>query len=161
MSIPQEMIIQADAIGSGMNEASNQGMQMITPSGNFSSRALNAVIDAVNKIMPMFGEMEQMAQYNEDMTMMPMEMLNAVMAIMTVAQQAGVPVEIEISSIESDNDLAKLAALLKRLANDGKLKEFLEKASTPVQAEEVTMNTEMPGETQDTITDEELFAQRV
>tara|TARA_R100000700_G_scaffold33790_1_gene41649 strand:+ start:112 stop:597 length:486 start_codon:yes stop_codon:yes gene_type:complete len=161
MSIPQEMMLQAEAIGAGMDAAQQQGMEIMTPQGQYSARALNAVVDVINEIMPMFGEMNPMPQYTEDMTMMPQELMNALMAIMTVAEQAGVPIEMELSAIVSDNDLAKLAALIKRLVKDQTLKDFLTQGETEEVTEEVTMESAPAPEGGMEISDEELFAQRV
>ena len=161
MSIPQEMMLQAETIGAGMDAAQQQGMEIMTPQGQYSARALNAVVDVINEIMPMFGEMNPMPQYTEDMTMMPQELMNALMAIMTVAEQAGVPIEMELSAIVSDNDLAKLAALIKRLVKDQTLKDFLTQGETEEVTEEVTMESAPTPEGGMEISDEELFAQRV
>ena len=161
MSIPQEMLMQAEAIGAGMDQAQQQGMQILTPQGNFSMRALNAVVEAVNELMPMMGEMSPMPEYSQDMTSLPQELMNALMAIMSVAEQAGSAIDMELSAIESDNDLAKLAALLKRLVNDQKLKDFLTKDEPVEVEEEVTMESAPASEGDMQISDEELFAQRV
>lgn len=161
MSIPQEMLLQAETIGAGMDAAEQQGMEIMTPQGQYSARALNAVVDVINEIMPMFGEMNPMPQYTEDMTMMPQELMNALMAIMTVAEQAGVPIEMELSAIVSDNDLAKLAALIKRLVKDQTLKDFLTQGETEEVTEEVTMESAPAPEGGMEVSDEELFAQRV
>lgn len=161
MSIPQEMMMQAETIGAGMDQAQMEGMQIMTPQGKYSARALNAVVDVINEIMPMLGEQAPMPQYTEDMTMLPQELMNALMAIMTVAEQAGAPVDMEISAVVSDNDLAKLAALIKRLAKDKKLKDFLMQGEQEEVTEEVTMESAPAPEGGMEVSDEELFAQRV
>lgn len=161
MSIPQEMLMQAEAIGAGMDAAQQQGMEIITPQGKYSARALNAVVDAINEIMPMMGEQTPMPEITTDMTMMPQELVNAIMAIMTVAEQAGSPIDMELSAVVSDNDLAKLAALLKRLVNDTKLKDFLMQEAPEEVTEEVTMESAPAPEGGMEVSDEELFAQRV
>lgn len=161
MSIPQEMLMQAEAIGAGMDAAQQQGMEIMTPQGKYSARALNAVVDAINEIMPMLGEQMPMPEITADMTMMPQELVNAIMAIMTVAEQAGSPIDIELSAVVSDNDLAKLAALLKRLAKDKKLKDFLMQGAEEEVTEEVTMESAPAPEGGMEVSDEELFAQRV
>jgi len=111
--------------------------------------------------MPMLGEQSPMPQYTEDMTMLPQELMSAVMAIMTVAEQAGAPVDMEISAVVSDNDLAKLAALMKRLAKDKKLKDFLMQGEQEEVTEEVAMESAPAPEGGMEVSDEELFAQRV
>ena len=161
MSIPQEMLMQAEAIGAGMDAAQQQGMEIMTPQGKYSARALNAVVDVINEIMPMLGEQMPMPEITTDMTMMPQELVNAIMAIMTVAEQAGSPIDMELSAVVSDNDLAKLAALLKRLAKDKKLKDFLMQGAPEEVTEEVAMESAPAPEGGMEVSDEELFAQRV
>lgn len=161
MSIPQEMLMQAEAIGAGMDAAQQQGMEIMTPQGKYSARALNAVVEAINEIMPMLGEQMPMPEITADMTMMPQELVNAIMAIMTVAEQAGSPIDMELSAVVSDNDLAKLAALLKRLAKDKKLKDFLMQGAEEEVTEEVAMESAPASEGGMEVSDEELFAQRV
>lgn len=161
MSIPQEMLMQAEAIGAGMDAAQQQGMEIMTPQGKYSARALNAVVDAINEIMPMLGEQMPMPEITADMTIMPQELVNAIMAIMTVAEQAGSPIDMELSAVVSDNDLAKLAALLKRLVNDKKLKDFLMQGAPEEVTEEVAMESAPASEGGMEVSDEELFAQRV
>lgn len=161
MSIPQEMLMQAEAIGAGMDAAQQQGMEIMTPQGKYSARALNAVVEVINEIMPMLGEQMPMPEITADMTMMPQELVNAIMAIMTVAEQAGSPIDMELSAVVSDNDLAKLAALLKRLAKDKKLKDFLMQGAEEEVTEEVAMESAPASEGGMEVSDEELFAQRV
>ena len=144
-----------------MDQAQMEGMQIMTPQGKYSARALNAVVDVINEIMPMLGEQSPMPQYTEDMTMLPQELMSTVMAIMTLAEQAGAPVDMEISAVVSDNDLAKLAALIKRLAKDKKLKDFLMQGEQEEVTEEVTMESAPAPEGGMEVSDEELFAQRV
>lgn len=160
MSVPQEMMMQADAIGAGMDAAEQEGMQIMTPQGKFSSRGLNAVVDVVNQIMPMLGQQEPMPQYTEDMTMLPQELMQMIMAIMTIAEQAGVPIDMEMTAIASDNDLAKLSALMKRVVNDAKFKDFL----APGEEEVITEETVEPAPMSEgdmEVSDEELFASRI
>lgn len=107
------------------------------------------------------GEMTPMSEYSEDLTQLPSELINVLMAIMTIAEQAGIPIDMEINEIVSDQELAKLAALISRVAKDSKLKDFLKKdetteVETQVQAESTPMS-----EGDMKISDEELFAQRV
>lgn len=153
--------MQAEAIGAGMDAAQQQGMEIMTPQGKYSARALNAVVEAINEIMPMLGEQMPMPEITADMTMMPQELVNAIMAIMTVAEQAGSPIDMELSAVVSDNDLAKLAALLKRLAKDKKLKDFLMQGAEEEVTEEVAMESAPASEGGMEVSDEELFAQRV
>ena len=153
--------MQAEAIGAGMDAAQQQGMEIMTPQGKYSARALNAVVDVINEIMPMMGEQMPMPEITVDMTMIPQELVNAIMAIMTVAEQVGSPIDMELSAVVSDNDLAKLAALLKRLVNDKKLKDFLMQEAPEEVTEKVTMESAPASEGGMQVSDEELFAQRV
>jgi hypothetical protein len=161
MSIPQDLMMQADAIGAGMDAANQQGMQMMAPQGKYSARAMNALVAVLNDILPMMQE-QPYPEFTEDQVMFPQDLMQVLMAIMTIAEQAGIPVEISLSEVVSDADVAKLVALLKRAVNDKKFKDFLAGGEEEEVTEETTTE-ELPlpegGEME--VSDEELFASRM
>jgi hypothetical protein len=157
MSIPQEMMMQAEAIGAGMDSAQEEGMQIATPQGQYGINALNALVDTVNQVLPMLGQQEPYPSFTEDQTMFPMEFVNVLMAIMTIAEDAGIPVEMELSEVVSDRDVAKLSALLQRLITDENFQAFL----MPEEIEEEVMVEEPMSEGEPSMSDEELFASRI
>mgnify|MGYP001255918313 FL=1 len=162
MSIPQDLAMEADAIGAGMEQAEAQGMQMMAPQGQFSALALNALVAQVNEILTMIGGQQPYPEFAEDVTVFPMEFVQVLMGIMSVAEEAGIPVEMSLADVISDNEVAKLSALLGRVAKAEEFMAFLEQAEAPVEEEEVITEevVETPeGEVE--MTDEELFASRM
>lgn len=160
MSIPQEMMMQAEAIGAGMDSAQEEGMQIASPQGKYTATALNALVDTVNQILPMMGQQQPYPTFAEDQTMFPIEFVNVLMAIMTVAQDAGIAIDMELSQVVSDQDVAKLSALLQRLVTDEAFKDFLMPEEPEVE-EEVIVEESPMSEGEPQMSDEELFASRI
>ena len=125
MSIPQDLMTQAATIGAGMDQLEQQGMQMGAPQGKYSARAMNALVDVVNEMMMQMGEATPYPEFTEDQTMFPQDFMQMLMSIMTIAEQAGVPVEMSLSDIVSDRDVAKLVATRLSNAKDKRMQDFL------------------------------------
>ena len=164
MSIPQDFSQQAEEIGAGMDEAQAQGMQMMIPQGQFSSQAMAALLSEVNAFMQRMNQ-PPLEIEAVDMQAFPPEVVQIVMAIMAIAEQAGVPVDMSLSDIASDQDVARLVALIQRAVSDQKFIDFLEAAEeqAPVEeapVEEVAMEEEVVSPSGE-MTDEELFASRM
>jgi hypothetical protein len=164
MSIPQDLSMQAEQIGAGMDEAQAQGMQMMIPQGQFSSQAMAALLSEVNAFMQRMNQ-PPLEIEAVDMQSFPPEVVQIVMAIMAIAEQAGVPVDMSLSDIASDQDVARLVALIQRAVSDQKFIDFLEAAEeqAPVEeapVEEVAMEEEVVSPSGE-MTDEELFASRM
>lgn len=164
MSIPQDLSMQAEQIGAGMDEAQAQGMQMMIPQGQFSSQAMAALLSEVNAFMQRMNQ-PPLEIEAVDMQAFPPEVVQIVMAIMAIAEQAGVPVDMSLSDIASDQDVARLVALIQRAVSDQKFIDFLEaaEAQAPVEeapVEEVAMEEEVVSPSGE-MTDEELFASRM
>ena len=160
MSIPQDLMSQAATIGAGMDQLEQQGMQMGAPQGKYSARAMNALVDVVNEVMVMMGEATPYPAFTEDQTMFPQDFLQMLMSVMTIAEQAGVPVEMSLTDVVSDKDVAKLVALIKRVAKDKRMKDFLSKQAEPVEMEATEEIVETP-QGDAAMSDEELFTSRM
>ena len=117
MSIPQDLSMQAAEIGAGMDEAQAQGMQMMIPQGQFSSQAMSALLSEVNAFMQRMNQ-PPLEIEAVDMQAFPAELVQVVMAIMAISEQAGVAVDMSLSDVESDQDVARLVALIKRAVSD-------------------------------------------
>ena len=162
MSIPQDIAMQTQAIGAGMDQAAAQNMQMATPTGQFSVSAMNSMLQVVNDLLARFGEPQPYPQFTEDITSFPPDLVQVLMAIMTIAEQAGVPVDMGLSDLVSDTEVARLTALLQRVAQSTELQTFLEQiepAAEDVEMEETVVEDTPEGDVE--MTDEELFESRV
>ena len=161
MSIPQDLSMQAAEIGAGMDEAQAQGMQMMIPQGQFSSQAMKALLAEVNAFMQRMNQ-PPLEIEAVDMQSFPQELVQVVMAIMAIAEQAGVSVDMSLSEVESDQDVARLVALIKRAVSDKKFIDFLEAAEKQAEpVEEVAMEEQVETPEGGEMTDEELFASRM
>lgn len=160
MSIPQDLMTQAATIGAGMDQLEQQGMQMGAPQGKYSARAMNALVDVVNEMMMQMGEATPYPEFTEDQTMFPQDFMQMLMSIMTIAEQAGVPVEMSLSEVVSDRDVAKLVALLKRVAKDKRMQDFLSREEEPEEMEVTEEIAETPAGDM-AMSDEELFTSRM
>jgi hypothetical protein len=163
MSIPQDLMMQAQEIGAGMDQAQEQGMQIASPQGQFSARALNALTKEVNTVLTMLGEQTPIPDFTEDQTTFAPEFMQAVMAIMQIASDAQLPIDMMLSELTSDQDIARLAAMIKRLSDSKEFKDYLSQVAEPAEMETETEITEevMPEGEAPMMTDEELFASRV
>ena len=162
MSIPQDISMQTQAIGAGMDQDAAQNMQMATPTGQFSVSAMNSMLQVVNDLLARFGEPQPYPQFTEDITSFPPDLVQVLMAIMTISEQAGVPVEMGLSDLVSDTEVARLTALLQRVAQSTELQTFLEQiepAAEDVEMEETVVEDTPEGDVE--MTDEELFESRV
>tara|TARA_R100000734_G_C3269859_1_gene66098 strand:- start:106 stop:591 length:486 start_codon:yes stop_codon:yes gene_type:complete len=161
MSIPQDLSMQAAEIGAGMDEAQAQGMQMMIPQGQFSSQAMKALLAEVNAFMQRMNQ-PPLEIEAVDMQSFPQQLVQVVMAIMAIAEQAGVSVDMSLSEVESDQDVARLVALIKRAVSDKKFIDFLEAAEKQAEpVEEVAMEEQVETPEGGEMTDEELFASRM
>ena len=161
MSIPQDLSMQAAEIGAGMDEAQAQGMQMMIPQGQFSSQAMKALLAEVNAFMQRMNQ-PPLEIEAVDMQSFPQQLVQVLMAIMAIAEQAGVSVDMSLSEVESDQDVARLVALIKRAVSDKKFIDFLEAAEKQAEpVEEVAMEEQVETPEGGEMTDEELFASRM
>lgn len=160
MSVPQDLTMQAEEIGAGMDQAQAQGMQMMIPRGQFSSQAMKALMDEINMFMQMMNQ-QPIPVPEGDMTEFPMDVVQIVMAIMAIAEQAGVPIEMSLSDIKSDQEVAQLVAMLKRAIGSQQFKDFLSQAMEGEQPTEEVEVEEEVASPEGEMTDEELFASRM
>ena len=118
--VPQDIMTQANAIGSGMDSALAQGADIMSPTGKFSALALNALVAELNQILPMMGRSDMYPDFTEDQTTIPMDFLQLIMAVQSIADMAQVEFDIDLGAMTDDAQIAKLAALIKRLREDSR-----------------------------------------
>ena len=156
MSIPQDIMAEAEQVGAAMDAEMSSALAAAAPQGQFSARALNALVAELNAILPMFGA-PLYPEFAEDITVFPPEFVEQIMMLAGAAEQAGIDSGIDLSDIQDDRDLAKLAGVLRTLAEN---EEFIAFLQTPVEEEVVVEETvtETPDEE---IIEEDLFAARM
>lgn len=155
MSIPQDIMAEAEQVGAAMDAEMSSALAAAAPQGKFSARALNALVAELNAILPMFGA-PLYPEFAEDITVFPPEFVEQIMMLAGAAEQAGIDSGIDLSDIEDDRDLAKLAGVLKILAANEAFIAFLQ---TPVEEEVVEEVVEVAPEEE--MIEEDLFAARM
>ena len=155
MSIPQDIMAEAEQVGAAMDAEMSSALAAAAPQGKFSARALNALVAELNAILPMFGA-PLYPEFAEDITVFPPEFVEQIMMLAGAAEQAGIDSGIDLSDIEDDRDLAKLAGVLKILAANEAFIAFLQ---TPVEEEVVEEVVEVAPEEE--MMEEDLFAARM
>jgi hypothetical protein len=156
MSIPQDIAAEADALGAALDTEMNQAIAEAAPQGNFSARALNAVVRELNALLPLFGA-PAYPEFTEDQTVFPPEFVEQLMMVAGAAGQAGVTFDMDLAMVEDDRDLAMLAGLLKTLGAEEAFIAFLQQ---PIEEEVVAEETVAVAPT-DEITEEDLFVERM
>jgi TATA-binding protein-associated factor Taf7 len=141
-------------------------MAIELPQGRFSERMLNKLVDTLNKFAPMM-EFESIERVSGEQTQFPMELLQMVMAIAAAAEDAGMAIEINLSEMEADRDLASVIGQLDKLSRDAKFKKFLTEEIFP-EAEEAKAEEEEGEEAEEAEEEEEedddldeMFARRM
>lgn len=106
----------------------------IAPKGKFSKMALNGLVRAHNKILPLFGIKEEYPLFESDITEFPVEFVKQIGMIQEAVKEASeedvVPMELtfSIDDITEDRSLTMLTGKLDRLS---KLKDFKTFLSSP------------------------------
>lgn len=139
MAIPQDIMAQTSDIAAGMDAAMAEGAQIMTPRGKFSARAMNALVQALNEVLPMMGRTDMYPEFTDDLTEFPQDLVQLLMGLMTVASTAGVELDMDLGAMVSDKDVAKLAALIKRMKGDKRLQDYLAQAEEPIEVSSTEM----------------------
>lgn len=106
-------------------------LMLEVPRGNFTKTALNAVVDAFNTTLGAMGFEGDYPKFSEDQNTLPVEFVRGLAMMSDAAAESGSGVDIDLSVIKSDNDLALLASKLKRLAESPKLKMMMSDNEEP------------------------------
>jgi hypothetical protein len=137
-----------------------------SPKGRFSGKVLNALVDATNRILPLFGIKEAYDRFTEPaLTSLPPDfarLLTMFGKAFEDAVEEGIltpDAKIDLSIVKDDQGLQGLAGRLNMAAKNSAFKRFLAKSITeelPVEPE--MSQEEPPAEEMDT---ETLFAGRM
>jgi hypothetical protein len=120
-----------------MNEADaafDETMDAANPMGDFTSGAINILIDKVNDALELFGETEEIASVEEDWEF-PTELTKAISMIERAAIDSGVSDEdMGLGELQNDGDLKMLAGKVAALSKNQNLKTFLKTQGTDMNA---------------------------
>tara|TARA_R110000868_G_scaffold25560_3_gene99637 strand:+ start:529 stop:1107 length:579 start_codon:yes stop_codon:yes gene_type:complete len=125
------------AMEAKMNEADaafDETMDAANPMGDFTSGAINILIDKVNDALELFGETEEIASVEED-GVFPTELTKAISMIERAAIDSGVSDDdMGLGELQNDGDLKMLAGKVAALSKNQNLKTFLKTQGTDMNA---------------------------
>ena len=161
MGNQEEMRNQMENAGRRIDFEVETTMAMELPQGKYSENMLNKLVDALNKFAPMM-EFTAIDKVSGEQTQMPLELVQLIMGIAGAAEEADMALQINLSEMESDRDIASLVGQLESLLKNAEFKKFLEE---DVFGDEEPVEREMEDEVaveKDAEEDlDEMFARRV
>ena len=120
-----------------MNEADaafDETMDAANPMGDFTSGAINILIDKVNDALELFGETEEIASVEEGGEF-PTELTKAISMIERAAIDSGVSDDdMGLGELQNDGDIKMLAGKVAALSKNQNLKTFLKTQGTDMNA---------------------------
>lgn len=149
-------------LGQNMDNAVADSIEAATPTGSYSVNGLNALVNALNKVLPLF-QMPDYPTFDEDINgPLPEEFVRQLAMVNEAAMAANLePMVFEEAT--DDTGLQMMAGRLDMLAKDKTFKAFLEEQVSMIDEEmpeeEVEMVEETPMGTE--IDDDQLFMERM
>ena len=137
------------------------------PKGRFTSKAANALVDATNRLLPLFGIKDLYDRFTEpQLTTLPPEFVRLLTMFSKAFDDAieeGIlspDAKIDLAVVTDDSGLQGLAGRIGMAAKNAGFKRFLSKRPTqePPMEEEETAEEEMPAQEVDT---DSLFSGRI
>ena len=104
----------SDAAGALQDEAD---AMLEVPKGKFSAAALNGLVKAFNKAMKAGGMEGDYPTFSGDQTAFPVEFVRGLAVLSDAAAESGSNIEITLSNVTNDRDVALLASKVDALAN--------------------------------------------
>jgi len=122
-------------LGRESNDLKEKAYEAAAPSGVYTVMGLNALVDALNTVLPMFG-IPDYAKFTETVASLPGQFVKMLTMVNDAATQAGVDgAVVDLSTIVDDKGLKMAAGKLMTLAANTAFKQFL-RSSKPTMPEE-------------------------
>jgi len=102
----------------GMGEEMQGMVDMQLPSirGQFSETAMNALVDATNMALEAAGFEGDYPEFDSDVTEFPAEFVRVLAMFADAAEETDAGVQLDMSMLEDDRDVAVLASKVRQLA---------------------------------------------
>jgi len=108
-----------------MDDVEDEAYGAAAPQGNFSASGLNALVDGLNAVLPLF-EMPDYERFSESMTTLPPKFMKQLTMVNEAATAAGLDdMMIDFATITDDKSLKMAAGVLRALAGNTSFKRFL------------------------------------
>jgi len=132
-------------------------MMIELPEGQFTERMLNRLVDVVNKYQPIM-QFEQFEKVSNDSSQLPLELAQMIMMITAAAEDAELPLQVNLAEVETDAELASVIGQLDKLVKNNDFKAFLEEELFG-EDEEVVEEEEVVEDAEEDM--DEMFARRM
>ena len=156
----EEMSEQITELGATMDENKTAEVEPLTPSGDYSRRALNTLVDALNELLPMFN-LPDYPEFDEGFVgPLPEEFVTQLTMIEAAAEAAGLD-SFPMDEAVDDRGLEMIAGRLKVLARDKTFAKFVEEEATAIDLDRMEDVEPEPMEDVEEIDVDALFMERV
>jgi|7_EtaG_2_1085326.scaffolds.fasta_scaffold00851_4 hypothetical protein len=119
-----------------LDATKEEAFASMAPIGDFSKDALNSLVDALNKALPLFGAPEDYATFAEDIEgALPTEFVRYLAMTSQAANDANLGrLAVDLENIGTDSDLMKAAGQLDVLAENDSFRTFMASADQETEA---------------------------
>jgi len=108
-----------------MDDMEEEAYGATAPRGDFSAGGLNALVDGLNAVLPLFG-MPDYERFSDGMTTLPPKFVKQLTMVNEAAMAAGLDdMTIDFATITDDKSLKMAAGKLRALAGNTSFKRFL------------------------------------
>lgn len=151
-----------------MNADDDDIFSQLAPQGDFSVKALNQLVKATNRLLPLFGQEPTYPEFGEDVEVFPTDFVRVLAmfqgAINTAVDAEMIPEDMDfmMEEISDDRDLTLLAGRLNALSDSRDFKLFLKDPPMEEEDDEEEMGEEQMEENNMTEADmDAMFMSRV
>lgn len=117
--------VQVMKLGRQMDETEEAAFGMAAPSGDYSLGGLNALVDGLNALLPMFG-VPDYERFAEPVEVLPSKFVKQLTMVNEAAAAAGLDdMTLDLSTMTDDKSLKMAAGKLRALAGNTSFKRFL------------------------------------
>tara|TARA_R100000329_G_scaffold8516_1_gene9831 strand:- start:147 stop:665 length:519 start_codon:yes stop_codon:yes gene_type:complete len=154
----------------GAEDEDEMMFEDMAPEGNYTPKALNNLVKATNRLLPLFGQTPDYPTFSEPLTKLPTDFVRVLMmfsgAIDDAVGQDLIDNEMsfELSEITDDAMLNMLAGKINNLVNSKEFKRYLKETPSGDVEEEMDMSageSMMGGEAPDEEQMDALFMERM
>lgn len=137
---PEEAALMSKA--SQLDDAEDEAYGATAPQGDFSVGGLNALVDGINAVLPLFGQTDY-ERFTEGMTALPPKFVKLLTMVNAASAAAGLDdMTIDLSDVTDDKALKMAAGKLRALGGNATFKRFLRSERPPPPEKEMAP---MPG----------------
>lgn len=158
MQVAENLGQNLENLGKRMDFEIETTMAIELPEGKYGENMMNRLVDALNKYSAVM-EFAELAKIEGEQTKIPMEIARIVMAITAAAEDAGKSIDINLSEVATDAELARLIGQIEDLFRDADFQDFLKEEIIAEEEPEEMEDDEVVVEPVDGM--DEMFARRV